>query len=426
VAEPFPFASEVTPHCQIGISSSIDDPEPDSWLDVSCYVHTCEIFRGRDRFTDRFEPGTASLTLSNTTGWADLVGIGDPIVAAPMRPGRPIRIGIVGPWKGLPPSVRWLYRGWIDQTTPRYDPVEHDVVDVHCVDSLGEAGSSTAPRGPMQGDNETVTARMNRILDSVEWPASKRKIDSRSTAVQGTELGSRAIDLMGQAADTDGGVVLGDTDGDVVFRGLNWMLYDPDTPGDLPPIGNVDPGTLPGGPPTPPYQDPTKGPVFDPTPPPVTGPIVLLACFNGTEGTLVEQGHSYRLYVEDGHAFFSSSGHYWDLGTVSIPADEVEVGIGVLFNPNTGAVQRVDKFSGPCKEPGDWVPVDEPPIPVPPPTLKVVFLGYSASGAAAGEQAGFTIPAMTAGADSLLVLVINAVGGTGDAEVVPNLPRTVV
>ena len=73
-------------------------------------------------------------------------------------------------------STRWLYRGWIDQATPAYDPVLHDVVTVNCIDAFGEAGQSVAPTGPEQGVNETVTARVNRVLDAVGWFPAKRKV----------------------------------------------------------------------------------------------------------------------------------------------------------------------------------------------------------------------------------------------------------
>jgi hypothetical protein len=120
--------------------------------------------------------------------------------------------------------------------------------------------------------------------------------------------------MMGQAADSAGGVVFGDLDGDVVFRGIDWMLYDPDVPPDGT-IGPGDPGAPPGD--TPPYIDPSKGPVFDPDDPPTLSPPKVCVCADGTAGTLVEKGDNYRLYVKGGHLFYESSGSTWDLGPYS-------------------------------------------------------------------------------------------------------------
>ena len=134
------------PVCQIGLSDE-RGAEPDTWLDVSCYVHEVELFRGRDRFTERFQPGTASLTFDNRTGWGDLVGSPSVVATQTLRPGRPIRVGVEGPWEFETATVRWLWRGWIDQATPRYDPTLHDIVAVNCIDAFGEAGAHVIPTG---------------------------------------------------------------------------------------------------------------------------------------------------------------------------------------------------------------------------------------------------------------------------------------
>ena len=204
---------------------------------------SAELFRGRDRFTDRFQPGTATVTFKNTDGWADLVGSpvggGDADDAAgPSDPGR--RGRAVG-WRGRRGCAGC---GGVGSTrcTPQYHPVEHDVVVVNCVDALGEAGSRTGAGDVLP----RCQRRRRRPASAASWTPSNgsrsnARSTSRFTAVQGTSLGALGIDLMGQAADSAGGVVHGDLDGDVVFRGMNWMLYDPDDPPDGI-IGNVDPG----------------------------------------------------------------------------------------------------------------------------------------------------------------------------------------
>ena len=384
----FTWTAEVRPVCELGISD-VREAEPDSWLDVSCYVHEAELFRGRDRFTDRFEPGTASITFSNTDGWADLAGSPAVVAGQTLRPGRPIRVGVAGIFDGLIVETRWLWRGWIDQTTPLYDPVEHDVVVANCIDALGEAGSAPAPAGPFVGANETAAQRINRVLDAVEWFGTKRKIDVTTTTVQGTSLGGQGIDLMGQAADSAGGVVHGDLDGDVVFRDLNWMLYDPDTPPDAT-IGNVDPGT-PGIPFEPGYIDPDTGYVYWPDPPPLDSPTVITVCSEAGDGSLVAQGDLANLYVEDGQLRFASSGQVWDLG----PDDG---GCrGVIFDPDTGTVTRVDDGDGDGVY--DIAPFPAPELPTQPPLVELLDWGQSAT-----ATTGFTSNPITPGPDCLIVV----------------------
>lgn len=412
----FEFAPGVMPVCEIGMSG-IQTAEPTSWLDVSCYVHTCEIFRGRDRFTDRFQPGTASITFSNSDGWGDLVGVGPAVAAAPLRPGRPIRIGVHANWPTGGVQTRWLYRGWIDQCTPRYDPVEHDVVDVNCIDSWAEAGSATLAQGLFQGANETVSARMHRVLDALGWFSSKRRIDSTSTTVQGTTLGSAGIDLMGQAADSAGGVVYGDTDGDVVFRDRNWMLYDPDDPPDGT-IGNTNPGTPgTGGPP--PYVDPGGGVITGPPQPDVTRCMLVKVCFDGStgsSGTLVQEGSKYRMSIEpdpedpEGPEVltFRSSGRTWRLGAVTIPVESPEIGVGVIYCPGPPpTAQRIDKPPDTnCED--EWPPIlpPEPPTDVDGEPVVAELLAFDES---AVEATTFTLGPVTPGPGALLVLLLSAI-----------------
>src|SRR5580765_1334888 len=161
----FSFPGDVAPMCLIGMSD-VRQAEPDSWLDVSCYVHEAELFRGRERFTDRFQPGTATITFSNDTGWADLPGDYAVVESTKLRPGRQIWVGVRGPFDHGPVVTRWLFRGYIDQATPAYDPVAHDVVTVNCIDALGEVGMRSLLPGPSQGVNEPVHNRINRVLNA--------------------------------------------------------------------------------------------------------------------------------------------------------------------------------------------------------------------------------------------------------------------
>src|SRR5436190_15054268 len=378
--------------------------EPDSWLDVSCYVHEVEAFRGRDRFTDRFQPGTASITFSNEDGWGDLVGVGPAVAAQTLRPGRPIRIGLTGTWTTgtgiLEESTRWLFRGWIDQCVPRYDPVKHDVVEVNCVDALGESGSQPAPQGPFQGANEVVHARIHRVLDAVGWFGPKRKVFASATTVQGTELGAQAVDLMGVAADSAGGVVFGDLDGDVVFRDPNWELYDPATPPDGT-IGNVDPGT-PGIPYTPGYLDPAVGYVYWEDPPPLDRPTVLRVCASAGDGSLVAQG-DVNLSVVGGQLRFESLGHVWNMG--GFDGGCIEIANCTPGDPTTPPT-RYDLGSA---RTDTWIPFPDPPIEVlPTPTVELLY--YTDAGLSDPPAASVTPGPIEPGPGGLLVVLFTAIG----------------
>ena len=236
-----------------------------TWLDVTCDVYDVRFEYGRRRTTERFVPGQATINVNNASGWADPNAVDEPGVLS-VRPGRPVRISIDHVVFGR--VVVW--RGFLDALTPTYR-VGTDAAEFACIDALGEVNRAKAvPVDPAVGLDDTATARVHRILDSVGWPTSKRDVRPSAEPLLATNLGGQVADLLGVTADSAGGAVFGDLDASIAFRGRDWQTFLPGTPPDGT-IGNV-PGTpgyvIPG---VPAYLDAAVGnattsePVDDPT-----------------------------------------------------------------------------------------------------------------------------------------------------------------
>jgi hypothetical protein len=210
-----------------------------TWLDVSCESIVASSDAGRVRTTERFAPGTADVTLRNVSGWADMSGRPVPPAALPLRPGRQFRYGV-----DTPTGRHLLYRGYIDEAIPLYQPRGGDVVTANMVDALGEVGRiRLAAADPPVGGGETVTARIHRILDAAQWPATYRDVDASAVTLLATGLGAGCADLLSIAADSAGGAVFGDLAGRLAFRPIDWQTYMPDDP-PAATIGNVDPADV--------------------------------------------------------------------------------------------------------------------------------------------------------------------------------------
>jgi hypothetical protein len=213
-----------------------DNPD---WLDVTCHGmrFTCEY--GRQRTTDRFIPGVATVIVTNATGWADPDTVDEPGVLS-MRPGRAIRLGVVHAVYGY----RCLFRGFIDAIVPMYDADELDVVQLDCVDALAEVNrAKLKPISSPSYAGESASARTTRILDLAQWSASARDIRPSSELLTASDMGGQVADLLGQVADSAGGSVFGDLEGRVAFRPRDWQTFPPGTPPDGT-IGNVAPGDV--------------------------------------------------------------------------------------------------------------------------------------------------------------------------------------
>lgn len=208
-----------------------------SWLDVSCDVRSVHIELGRKASTDRFVVGSATIVVDNATGWADPNAVTTPGVLT-MRPGRAVRVGIVHQTLG----THWLFRGFVDGMTPTYLPTDTDTVQLDCIDALGEVNRArVTPLTDPIGDGDTIDERLGRVLDLAVWPNAKRALDPVLDDLIGSTLGGQVADLLGQAADSGGGHIFGDVDGNVVFRGRGWLTYNPNTTPLDGVIGNVAP-----------------------------------------------------------------------------------------------------------------------------------------------------------------------------------------
>jgi hypothetical protein len=204
-----------------------------TWMDITCDTLSFQCEYGRQRTTDRFIAGTATVLVRNTTGWADPLPVDDPYTSN-VRPGRAIRMGVIHVDHG----PRWLFYGFVDAVTPTYDATEPDLVELACIDALGEMNRAEfVPLDP--APPETITTRIDRVLDLARWPGG-RDLQPTADTVIGGELSGQAADLIGQAADSDGGVVFGDTTGTICYRSRDWQTFLPGTPldgiiGDAPP-----------------------------------------------------------------------------------------------------------------------------------------------------------------------------------------------
>lgn len=213
-----------------------------SWLDVSCEVFEARCDYGRARSNERFVPGRASITASNTSGWADPYATED-VAALTMRPGRPIRFGVDHVELGR--VVLW--RGFIDEVIPTYGyastPGQLDTVVLECIDALGEANRAKIAGLAPSDAGELPLDRFNRVLDAIDWPSAKRSGEPSSVPLIAADLNGQAADILGRIADSAGGAVYGDRDGNVVYRARDWQTYMPGTPVAAT-IGNVDPGDV--------------------------------------------------------------------------------------------------------------------------------------------------------------------------------------
>lgn len=242
----FAFDCPYTPIVQIGIGDSRVDEDAGQWnvddwddagatwagtapfwLDITAKVFELETFYGRQRTTDLFEVGTATLLVDNSDGWGDPVPPDDDPAFLTLRAGRPIRVALSHATK----PTRVLWYGYIDSTEPVYDANDFEQVTITAVCALGEAGRAPlAELAAPVGASELAGTRIARILNAAKWPAAQRVIETTGVTMLSTVLGDQTADMLQVTAESVGGAVYGDEAGRVVFRGRDWQLFEPDEP----------------------------------------------------------------------------------------------------------------------------------------------------------------------------------------------------
>jgi hypothetical protein len=181
--------------------------------------------------------GAATVTVDNRDGLFDfplsMEDLADDQTLLSIRPGRSIRIGVEIDMPVLgPPRTVFLWAGYIDGANPTYDAVEGARLVLECIDAKGDAGrAEVAALASPTGAGQTVTQRINTILDAAGWPPYRRAIDTTGVTLIATELGSQCVDLLNIAADSGGGSIFGDlgdgADGDprVAYRQRDFPNY---------------------------------------------------------------------------------------------------------------------------------------------------------------------------------------------------------
>lgn len=126
-----------------------------------------------------------------------------------------------------PESVTFdLFRGFVDNWLVEWEADVNSIVNVPCTDGFKLlTGNRRAQVSPV-GANEDTGARVDRILDSANWPEDEREIATGDVLCQETTLEGEALAELFTTADTEIGELYINEQGKVVFRNREAVLAD--------------------------------------------------------------------------------------------------------------------------------------------------------------------------------------------------------
>ena len=198
----------------------------DVLTDVTAYLQEVATERTSSRMAGplvRYEAGHLSARLNNTDRRFDPTNLSGPYVAAGVTQVEPMRVvRLRATWAGI---TYELWRGFADSWLPGYEKGDlYADMSLAATDGFKVLASYDRPAVGAVGAGENTSARVNRILDSVAWPAGDRLVANGDTTVQATTLADDALTELQLVAETEAGELYMDEAGRVFFRGRHGLL----------------------------------------------------------------------------------------------------------------------------------------------------------------------------------------------------------
>jgi hypothetical protein len=195
-------------------------------LEITNLVSKASIRRGRNRITSQFEAGTANVTLYDQNGdWnpTNPASIYYPNLV-------PLRQIII--YATYATNNYFLFSGFITNydTGFRQGNDELSTVTLRCVDGfklLAGSGITSVPGSGVQLSG----ARVNAILDEIDWPISLRDIDAGDSTLQADPGTNRdALQALFNVEQSEFGGIFLDGNGQVNFVSRNALIAAPAFP----------------------------------------------------------------------------------------------------------------------------------------------------------------------------------------------------
>jgi len=199
-----------------------------NWVDVTDDVVAIETRRGANRVQQpvlRYTNGNGSITLNNHQRQYDPTNLDGPYVDSngetqvlPMR-----QIRIRGTYDN---ETHGIMRAFIDSWNLQWNGPNWSQAVVPFTDGFKVLESYDRIAVEAVGEGEDSGARIERILDSVDWPNDLRDIATGNTNLQATTLTGSALTECFLVADSEIGEFYVDGDGKMVFRNRHALLQE--------------------------------------------------------------------------------------------------------------------------------------------------------------------------------------------------------
>lgn len=190
-------------------------PAP-TWEEVTCEVRAMGLRYGRDKFVNRYDVASMTLTVRNDSGYFTYEPYG-----ATLRPGRFIKVEVKEKAYANPPYSHFY--GIIDSLADSFTLDGRVVTTIQAVDISSLLSGITVPTASWDSNVYKSGSRFRRLLDAVAWHPSMRSAMTGLFNQQPVLANGRSVrDELGLIADSEGGYFYADRAGVLTYMDRSW------------------------------------------------------------------------------------------------------------------------------------------------------------------------------------------------------------
>lgn len=189
-------------------------PEP-AWDEITCEVRNLGLRYGRDKFVNRYDVASMSLSVINDSG--DFTY--NPQTT--LRPGRFIKVEAQE--RDSTNAKQFLFYGIVDSLTDAFTLDGHAVTVIQAVDISSLLSNTQVPTATWASTVMKSGSRFAKLLDAVAWHPTMRRVDPGVFNQQAILANGRSVrDELGLIADSEGGYFFASRDGELTYHGRDW------------------------------------------------------------------------------------------------------------------------------------------------------------------------------------------------------------
>lgn len=201
----------------------------DIWSEIPLqYVRSWSVRRGVTQGnspTRRYEPATVTIVFNDGDRRFDPDNLAGPYVSGGVSQITPMRrVRITAIWDGVAYPIVTAYS---DDWVPEYVGGFWTYTTLLATDASKIFADDDRPAVAPVGPGELTGARVNRVLDSIGWPAEDRIVSAGDINVQATDLSGGALSELQLVQDTELGEFFVNGSGLAVFQDRSYVTSNP-------------------------------------------------------------------------------------------------------------------------------------------------------------------------------------------------------